>query len=64
MAHQLRVDARLADASRDELAVLAAEVDDQHRALLGCGLWGRERDELILRKIGLCDCRVRSRGNP
>ena len=38
MPHELRVDARLAHAPRDQLAVLAAEVDDEDRALLRRGL--------------------------
>jgi hypothetical protein len=33
---ELGVDARLADAARDQLRVLAAEVDDEDRAILGC----------------------------
>ena len=35
MADDLRVDARLAHPARDQLAVLAAEVEHEHRALLG-----------------------------
>ena len=40
VADELRVDARLADAPRDQLAVLAAEVDDEDRTLLGIGAPG------------------------
>ena len=36
--HELRVHARLAHAPRDQLRVLAAEVEDEHRPLLGRGL--------------------------
>ena len=43
---ELRVHARLAHAPRDQLAVLAAEVDDEDGTLLGRGLGGRERDDL------------------
>ncbi len=43
---ELGVDARLANATRDELAVLAAEVDDEDRTLFGRGFGGRERDDL------------------
>ena len=46
MPHELRVDARLAHAARDQLAVLPAEVDDEHGTLLGRGLGCRERDDL------------------
>jgi hypothetical protein len=46
MPDQLRIDPRLADAPRDELAVLAPEVDHQHRALLRCDFGRRERDDL------------------
>ena len=35
VGHELRVDAALAHAPRDQLRVLPAEVDDEHRALLG-----------------------------
>ena len=35
---ELRVDARLAHAPRDQLRVLAAEVDDEHRPLLRRGV--------------------------
>ncbi len=42
---ELRVDARLAHAPCDELAVLAAEVDDENRALLRCRLWRGKRDD-------------------
>jgi hypothetical protein len=35
---QLRVDATLPDAPRDQLRVLAAEVDDEDGTLLRCGL--------------------------
>jgi hypothetical protein len=39
---KLRVDAALPHAARDELRVLAAEVDDEDGALLGGGLGHRE----------------------
>ena len=35
MRDELRVDPRLANAARDQLRVLAAEVDDEHGPLLG-----------------------------
>ena len=40
MGHDLAVDAGLADASGDQLRVLRAEVDDEHRALRRLGLFG------------------------
>ena len=43
---ELRVHARLADTARDELAVLPAEVDDEHGTLLRRGLGRRKRDDL------------------
>ncbi len=46
--HELRVDARLAHAARDQLAVLAAEVQHEHRPLLRRSLRRRERDDLSL----------------
>ena len=46
MRDELGVDARLADAPRDELAVLAAEVEDEDRTVLGCGLGAWEGDHL------------------
>ena len=46
VADELRVDACLAYTTGDELAVLAAEIDDEHRTLLGCRLGGRERNDL------------------
>ena len=46
VSDELRVDPRLAHAPRDELAVLAAEVDDEDRTLFGRGFGGRERDDL------------------
>ena len=45
---ELRVDARLAHAPRDELAVLAAEVEDEHRASLRGGLGRGELQGLSL----------------
>ena len=42
---ELRVDARLAHAPRDQLRVLAAEIDDEHGALLRRGL-RLQRDDL------------------
>ncbi len=47
--NELRVDAALADAAGDELRVLTAEVDDQHRPLLGLRFAGRERNDVRLR---------------
>ena len=41
-AHELGVDAALAHAAGDELRVLTAEVDHQHRPVLG----GRELDDV------------------
>ena len=35
---ELGVDARVADAARDQLRVLAAQVEHEHRPLLGGGL--------------------------
>ncbi len=50
---ELRVDARLSDATRDELAVLAAEVEHEHRPLLGARLGRGERHDLgVLRHDG------------
>ena len=46
MPHELRVDPRLAHAPRDELAVLPAEIDDEHGAVLRRGFRRRERDDL------------------
>ena len=46
MTDELRVDTRLAHASRDQLAVLAAEIDDEDRPLLRRRLRGGERDDL------------------
>jgi hypothetical protein len=46
MRHELRVDAALAYATRDQLGVLAAAVDDKDRALLRSGL--REVDDVRL----------------
>jgi hypothetical protein len=46
MSDEFRVDTCLADAPRDELAVLAAEIDDEDGALLGRGCGRRERDDL------------------
>ena len=43
---ELRVDAALADAPRDQLRVLAAEVDDEDGALFRRRLLERERDDL------------------
>ena len=43
---ELRVDARLAHAPCDQLAVLPAEIDDEDRALLRRRLGRRERDDL------------------
>ena len=38
--HDLAVDAGLAHAAGDQLRVLRAEVDDEHGALIGLGLFG------------------------
>ena len=46
MSDELRVHASLAHAPRDQLAVLAAEVDDEDGAFLGQCLGRRERDDL------------------
>ncbi len=46
MRDELRVDAALAHAARDQLGVLAAEVEDEDRALLRAGLGCRKRDDL------------------
>ena len=43
---ELGVDATLTHTARDQLRVLAAEVDDEHRAFLGLGLLGWERNNL------------------
>jgi hypothetical protein len=43
---ELRVDPAFADAARDQLRVLAAEIDDEDGALFGCGLRDGERDDL------------------
>ena len=48
MGDELGEDARLADAPRDELAVLPSEVEHEHRAVLRPGLGGREGDDLSL----------------
>ena len=46
MRDELRVDPRLAHPARDQLRVLAAEVDDEHRPLLRASLGNRKRDDL------------------
>ena len=46
MPHELGVDTSFAHPARDQLAVLPAEVDDEHGTLLGRGLGCRERDDL------------------
>ena len=46
MRNELGVDAALAHAARDQLRVLAAEVDDEDRALLRRGFLQRQRDDL------------------
>ena len=43
---ELGVDAALAHAARDQLRVLAAEVDDEDWALLRRGFLQRQRDDL------------------
>jgi hypothetical protein len=42
MPDELREDARLTDTPRDQLAVLAAEIEDENRALLGNDFRARE----------------------
>ena len=44
VADELRVHARFPNAPRDQLAVLAAEIDDEHRTFLRCRLRSGERD--------------------
>jgi hypothetical protein len=46
MADELRVDPALPDAARDQLRVLAAEVDDENRPLLARRVGGWKADEL------------------
>jgi hypothetical protein len=43
---ELRVDARLPDAARDQLRVLAAEVDDEDGTLFELRLPRRQRDDV------------------
>ena len=45
MRDELRVDPRLAHPPRDQLRVLPAAVEHQHRPLLGRRLGNRERDD-------------------
>ncbi len=52
MAHELRVDARLANAPRDQLAVLASEINHEDRPLLRSGLGDRKRDRLCRFGLG------------
>ncbi len=52
MPDELRVDPRLAHAARDQLAVLAAEVDDENGTLF------------TVRKTGILERGFRSRENP
>jgi hypothetical protein len=47
--HELRVDAALADAPRDQLRVLPAEVDDEDGTFFRCRLLERECDDLAHR---------------
>jgi hypothetical protein len=49
---ELGVDAALADAPRDQLRVLPAEVDDEHGTLLALVLRERERDDLSHQRPG------------
>jgi hypothetical protein len=51
MPDELGVDAALADAPRDQLRVLPAEIDDEDRTLLGSAL--RKRDDLSADSSGL-----------
>ena len=46
MRDELRVDAALAHAPRDQLRVLPAEIQNEHRPLLRPGLADRKRDDL------------------
>ena len=46
VSDELRVHARLAHATRDQLAVLPAEVDDEDGTVFRRGLGRRERDDL------------------
>jgi hypothetical protein len=46
MRDELRVDPRLPNPARDQLCVLAAEVEDKHRPLLRASLGNRKRDDL------------------
>ena len=52
VADELRVHARLAHAPRDQLAVLPAEIEHEHRPLLGQRLRGRKRKDGSLRHAG------------
>ena len=45
VSDELGVDAALADAARDQLGVLAAEVEDEHRPVLRASLGVGERDD-------------------
>ena len=42
---ELEVDATLAHPARDQLRVLAAEVDDEHGAFVGLGLLGQGEEQ-------------------
>jgi hypothetical protein len=46
MSHELRVDAALANPARDQLRVLPAEVDHEHRTFFGRRLRLGKRDDL------------------
>ena len=48
MGDELGVDAGLADAARDQLAVLAAEIEDENGTVLRPGLTGGELQDLSL----------------
>ena len=52
MAHELRVDTCLANAPRDQLAVLASEINHEDRPLLRSGLGDRKRDRLCRFGLG------------
>jgi hypothetical protein len=52
VADELGVDAALADAARDQLRVLAAEVDDEDGPLLELRLRRRELDDLRALRAG------------
>ena len=57
MRHELRVDAALAHAPRDQLRVLAAEVEDENRPLFRPRLADRKANDLAHYPIPIrCAC--------